>query len=150
LLHIPTKDRVASLFKVDFESTLRYVDIPVPDLPGGIGNVHLVGLVTERTETTSILRWLRDSKHVVGIYELRVRDSLFLPHNEEVISNCLKGLDVEVLDWMRVDMSIKPLLETCPHLKQLTVYAGGWAALSYWTSAECYTDLAKLPMVGLI
>ncbi|KAM6506080.1 hypothetical protein FSOLCH5_014262 [Fusarium solani] len=129
----------AAELKVEFESTLRYVDVPIPDFPeaqaGGMKN-------TERSEAKVILEWLRTKKEVTGIYELRVRDSLFFPHSEEAIAQCLQGFDVEMLDWMRVDMSAKPLLKTCPNLKKLTLYAGNWATLSYWTSEEAIDALS--------
>ncbi|KAL6355505.1 hypothetical protein LRP88_11099 [Fusarium phalaenopsidis] len=129
----------AAELKVEFESTLRYVDIPIPDFPeaqaGGMTD-------TERSEAKVILEWLRTKKEVSGIYELRVRDSLFFPHSEEVIAQCLHGFDVEMLDWMRVDMSAKPLLKTCRNLKKLMLYASNWATLSYWTSEEVMDALS--------
>lgn len=132
--------------KVEFESTLRYVDIPIPDLPeaqaGGMKN-------TDRSEARVILEWLRTKKEVTGIYELRVRDSLFFPHSEEAIAQCLNGFDVEILDWMRVDMSVKPLLNTCRNLKKLMLYAGNWATLSYWTSKEAIDALSEFSAVCL-
>ncbi|KAM0554849.1 hypothetical protein ACHAPJ_006584 [Fusarium lateritium] len=97
----------------------------------------------ERSEARAILDWLRNKQKVSGIYELRVRDSFFSPHSEEVISQCLAGFDVEVLDWMRTDMSVKPLLDTCPNLKKLVLYASNWATLSYWTSGEAIADLSR-------
>ncbi|KAM6511355.1 hypothetical protein FALCPG4_016359 [Fusarium falciforme] len=133
--------KVAEL-KVEFESTLRYVDIPIPDFPeaqaSGMKN-------TERSEAKVIMEWLRTKKEVTGIYELRVRDSLFFPHSEEAIAQCLHGFDVEMLDWMRVDMSAKPLLKTCRNLKKLMLYAGNWATLSYWTSEEAIDALSGFP-----
>ncbi|KAJ4187362.1 hypothetical protein NW767_012275 [Fusarium falciforme] len=134
----------AAELKVEFESTLRYVDIPIPDFPeaqaGGMKN-------TERSEAKVIMEWLRTKKEVTGIYELRVRDSLFFPHSEEAIAQCLHGFDVEILDWMRVDMSAKPLLKTCRNLKKLMLYAGNWATLSYWTSEEAIDALSGFPEV---
>ncbi|KAM7221644.1 thermostable alkaline protease [Rhypophila decipiens] len=115
----PTKKKTASLLTVEFETCLRYVDIPIPPLPRSDVDSKFV---SERLEATLVLNWLRGPKRVTSIYELRVRDSLYLPHTEETIHNCLKGFDVEILDWMRVDISAKPLLATCPKLKRLTLY----------------------------
>ncbi|KAH6867711.1 hypothetical protein B0T10DRAFT_467712 [Thelonectria olida] len=114
-----TARKGAPLPAVEFESTLRYVNIPVPPFPQVDINSHFI---PARVEVKLVLDWLRDSKRVPGIYELRIRDSLYLPHKEEVISQCLGEFDVEVLDWMRVDMSIKPLLDTYGLLKKLTLY----------------------------
>ena len=140
-----TKRKGASLLTVEFESTLRYVDIPIPPFPHLNVNSHFV---PERVEAKLVLGWLRESKDVSGIYELRIRDSLYLPHGEEVISQCLSGFDIEVLDWMRVDMSVKPLIDTCRHLKKLTLYVSTWASLSYWVSGDGYEQLNGFPEVS--
>ncbi|KAM0344164.1 hypothetical protein ACHAPU_007886 [Fusarium lateritium] len=133
--------------KVEFESTLRYVDIPIPDFPEAEPE-RATG--TERSEARTVFEWLRNQKKVSGIYELRVRDSVFYPHNEQVIAQCLDGFDVEILDWMRVDMSVKPLLATCTKLKRLVLYASNWATLSYWTSEEVVKVLStfKNDLIG--
>jgi len=136
---------------VDFESHLRYVNIPVPDLPQ---QDKVSGMITVRSEVKEILDWLRDKKGVKGIYELHVRDSLYVPHSEEVIGKCLVGFDIEILDWKRVDMSIEPLLLqsepgkcSCPNLKELTLYASGWASLQYWASKQVQETLRQFPNV---
>ena len=139
-----TKQKVASLLTVDFETTLRYVDIPIPPFPQA--DVDYL-FIPERLEASLVLKWLRDSKKVSGIYELRVRDSLYLPHTEEVIAQCLKEFNVEVLDWMRIDISINPLKQTCPLLKRLTLYVSNWANLSYWVSGNGYEQLNEFSMV---
>lgn len=106
----------------------------------------------KRLEVSEILRWLNGDKKVTGIYELSVRDSCYLPHNEHVIRTCLTIFDVEVLDWRRLDLSLRVLhapKETtnlvCPNLKTLRLYAGGWPALAYWTSDESLSFLSGFP-----
>ncbi|KAF3058826.1 Thermostable alkaline protease [Trichoderma lentiforme] len=130
--------KATSLLTVEFETTLRYVDIPVPTFPRLDDNSPSI---PERLEAKLILDWLRESKNVTGIYELRVRDSLFLPHKEEVIFQSLDGFDIEVLDWMRPDMSARPLVKSCSRLKKLTLYVSTWASLSYWVSGDGYVHL---------
>ncbi|KAL6821034.1 peptidase S8/S53 domain-containing protein [Trichoderma sp. SZMC 28015] len=127
-----------SLHTVEFETTLRYVDIPIPPFPQLDVNPQFI---PERLEAKLILNWLRESKQVAGIYELRVRDCLYLPHKEEVISQSLAGFDIEVLDWMRPNMSARPLLKSCSRLKKLTLYVSTWAGLSYWVSGDGYGHL---------
>jgi hypothetical protein len=143
-LSITANQKAAPLLTVEFESTLRYVDIPVPALPH---SESISQSTPERLEAKLVLDWLRESKEVAGIYELRVRDSLYLPHKEEVISQCLGGFDIEVLDWMRADMSARPLVESCPRLKKLTLYVSTWASLSYWVSGDGYEQLNKFKEV---
>lgn len=136
-------------FSVNFESTLSFVDIPVPNLPQA--KVKETIGVPIRDEVQRILRWLHGEKHVTGIYELRVRDSLFIPHCEEIIKSCLDKFDIEVLDWERVDLSLEPLKDTCKNLKQLTLYGGSWTSLQYWTGKDAMVLFSKsLPKVCLI
>lgn len=132
--------KATSLLTVEFETTLRYVDIPVPTIPRVDVNSPSI---PERLEAKLILDWLRESKKVTGIYELRVRDSFFLAHKEEVIFQSLDGFgfDIEVLDWMRPDMSARPLVKSCSRLKKLTLYVSTWASLSYWVSGDGYVHL---------
>lgn len=149
-----------ALLRVDFEHTLIYVDIPVPDLPAKrSGSTSTSSL--SRFEIQDILNWLKNTKKVTGIYELSIRDSCYLPYNEEVISKCLAGFDIEVLDWRRLDLSLYVLelpaqkipeahIRTCPNLKELNLYAGGWPSLGYWTSDEALHFLASFPKVGLL
>lgn len=76
-------------FNVQFESALKYVEIPLfGSSPSG-----------SRAEATSILTWLRTCKGVNHIFEVRVEDSLQNPHSEENIANALEGLDVHDMDW---------------------------------------------------
>lgn len=134
---------------VNFESTLSFVDIPVPNLPQAKVTENIGTPI--RDEVKRILDWLRGEKEVTGIYELRVRDSLFIPHCEEIIKNCLDKFDIEVLDWERVDLSLEPLKDTCKNLKQLTLYGSSWTSLQYWTGEDAMILFDKsLPKVCLI
>jgi hypothetical protein len=141
----PDASRVAaaSLFKVDFEETLRYVDIPIPDPPE---QERSFKPSTHRLEAVKIMSWLR-KKGVTGIYALTVQDSLYMPHGEEAISKCLESFHIEELDWQRPDLSAKPITEACPDLKKLVLYVSGWASLSYWTSQEGHAALSEFPKV---
>ncbi|KAI1128238.1 peptidase S8/S53 domain-containing protein [Nemania abortiva] len=139
-----TKQKTAPLLTVEFETDLRYVDIPIPAFP--ISDIE-TKCAPERLEATHVLEWLRGGKGVTGIYELRVRDSLYLPHTEEAIGNCLDGFNVEVLDWMRADISIKPLIGNCRNLKRLTLYVSNWANLSYWISGDGYEEMSTFELL---
>jgi hypothetical protein len=89
---------------------------------------------------------------VNGIYELRVQDSILLPHSEQMISQSVDEFDIEILDWMRVDMSLEPLLNggtaRCPNLRKLSVYVSSWAMLQYWKSEEVDLQLQMFPKVA--
>jgi hypothetical protein len=140
---------VNALSHVIFEKTLIYVDIPVPDLPPPRASAQPA---LRRAEVYDILRWLQRDKDVVGIYELSVRDSCYLPHNETTIRDCfnLTAFDIEVLNWRRLDLPLtvlcQPDLEEvllCKNLKVLYLYAGGWPALAYWTSKSSVVFLRR-------
>lgn len=115
---------------MEFETVLRYVNIPVPDL--------LPSSVKQRAEILNVVRWLREVKEVTGIYELRIHDSSVTPHSEEIMRDCLQDNGVEMLDWKRLDMSVQPLLaRTIPEtLREVTIYASAWTTLYYWTSTD--------------
>jgi hypothetical protein len=107
--------------------------------------------IQPRSEVWHILHWLRSERGVKGIYELNVRDSCYLPHNERTIRECLRNFDIEVLDWRRLDLSLRVLFEkdkqdspVCRNLRKLRLYAGGWPALAYWTSKGGLAQLDRL------
>jgi hypothetical protein len=137
-----------ALAQISFESTLIYVDIPITDLPMARSGTKSI---QPRSEVWHVLHWLRKTRGVEGIYELNVRDSCYLPHNERIIRECLRNFDIEVLDWRRLDLSIRVLFEqdeeaspVCRNLRKLRLYAGGWPALAYWTSKEGLAQLCRL------
>lgn len=146
-------EKYEAKLEVYFETTLRLVDIPVPDLST---TVKRSGRMMNRTEVADILTWLKESKGVAGIHELRVRDSVFLPHTEDTIRRCIAGFDIEVLDWKRINMSLQPLIGDdgavlCPNLRRLTAYTNGWASLQYWTCEEVQRTLRRcFPKVRMI
>jgi hypothetical protein len=56
-----------------------------------------------------ILDWLRKSRNVEKIFHLSVTDSLHEPHSEETIEEAVKHFDIEILDWRRIDLSIRTI-----------------------------------------
>jgi hypothetical protein len=142
---------VDALSNVTFEKTIVYVDIPVPDLPPSRAGTQPT---LRRTEVHKVLRWLQRDKDVVGIYELSVRDSCYLPHDETIIRKCfsLTAFDIEVLNWRRLDLPLAVLCQPdqeekllCRNLKVLYLYAGGWPSLAYWTSESSVAFLCRFP-----
>ena len=135
-------DLIADL---EFESTLRLVDIPA------------LSDTTETKELThnelgipdyarDIFRWLR-KKGVRDIVEVRVADSYSKPHSEELIIDALKEFDVEILDWRRTDLSVDAILEAAANVKTLYLYSSGnWSALGHWISPD---GVQKLPKVTI-
>jgi len=129
-------------FNVAFESTLKYVHIPIPDRdddPNTLPHVRL-----PRDEVNKILRWLSLEKGVKKIMELRVIDSEREPHDEEKIADAVREFDIEILDWNRPDLSIDCIVDAAPKVEELHLYSWNWTSLSQWTGDEGAIILTKV------
>jgi len=132
--------------ELEFESTLRYVDIPISDTNKG-DYTPTKGL-GGRDEALLILNWLGEKKGVKNIIEIRIADSHYRPHNEEIIALAVRRFDVQILNWKRTDLSIDAILEGAPNVKELHLYSSGsWAALGHWVGAD---GVGRLKKVGLL
>lgn len=134
----PATDILPPFDDVDFEPTLKYVELPSFD---GIE-------ASRREEAKVVLDWLRKSRNVEKIFHLSVTDSLHEPHSEETIEDSVKHFDVEILDWRRIDISIHTILEAAPNVKRLRLYSSGnWAALDHWIGLDGVCTLQKVCVV---
>jgi hypothetical protein len=130
----PTSDS-APPFDVEFEPTLKYVDLPAFD---GIE-------ANKREEAKIILEWLRKSRIVKRIFHLSVADSLHEPHSEETIEDAIKPFDIKILDWRRIDLSIRTIRDAAPNIRRLRLYSSGnWAPLDHWIGADGVCTLQKV------
>jgi hypothetical protein len=128
-------DEISTAFEVEFERTLKYVELPAFDAMKA----------TRREEARDILHWLGECKRVNKIFELRVTDSLYQPHSEEVIEDALKKFDVENLDWRRTDLSINTVREAAPNVKRLSLYcSGNQAVLEHWIGEHGISSLGEV------
>lgn len=129
-------------FRIDFESSIRYVDFPDLDQIT-VDQFH--HLNSPREDAKVVLDWLSD-RGVQKIIELRVPDSWENPHSEEIIEQAIKTFGVEVLDWRRTDLSIKSIKESAGEtVRELHLYSSGnWTALSHWTDPEELSGLNKV------
>ena len=67
------------------------------------------------------------------------------PLDEDKICVCLKDLEVEELDWRRLDLGIEPIVSLGPTLSTLHLYSSGnWAVLSHWVSNVGLERLEKV------
>jgi hypothetical protein len=122
-------------FDVEFEPTLKYVELPAFD---GIE-------ASRREEAKVILDWLRKSRNVEKIFHLSVTDSLHEPHSEETIEEAVKHFDIEILDWRRIDLSIRTIRDAAPNVRRLHLYSSGnWAALDHWIGPDGVCTLPKV------
>jgi hypothetical protein len=110
-------------FGLAFESTLKYVQLPVfPQLK-----------FTKQPPATLIFEWLSRCKGVEHILEIRVDDGEFSRHSEEDIEASLTRFDVRDLDWRRVDLSIDSVMRAAPNVERLHLYSSGnLGTIDHW------------------
>jgi len=147
------------LAELEFESTLRYVDFPIFEMTKNNGshmNDHDLRYGTKanhsrsddigfRDEAHSVLKWLRDRKGVRKIIEVRVADSQYHPHSEQVIEESLERFDVEILNWKRADLSVDSISIAAPNVKKLYLYSNGSkASIGHWAGSDGVGRLEKL------
>ncbi|PMD38046.1 subtilisin-like protein [Hyaloscypha variabilis F] len=131
-------------FWVQFESSIRYVDFP--DLSEiGVERKHAKPENSPRSDVMDVLDWLSD-KGVKEIIELRVPDSWDEPHSEEIIEKAIKDFNIEVLDWRRIDLSIRSVKKGAgSSVTDLHLYSSGnWTALEHWTGQNGVVQLESL------
>jgi len=130
---------------LEFEKTLRYVDIPI--VVERRTSYKALGHDEDLPDYAPIIfKWLRQ-KGASHICEVRIVDSYDNPHSEEHIIDALEGLDVQVLDWRRTDLSVDVIQKAAPHVKDLCLYSSGnWCALSHWLGPD---GVVKLKCVRL-
>ncbi|KAE9376015.1 subtilisin-like protein [Stipitochalara longipes BDJ] len=88
-----------------------------------------------RQEVLYVIKWLRLVKGVKKIIRLKVFDSRYEPHKEEVIEEAIKDVDVEELNWRRLDLSIRTVQAAAANVKTPRLYSGGdWASICHWMS----------------
>jgi hypothetical protein len=127
---------------IAFESTLKYVYIPIPDSNDDLQN--FLEMQAPHDEVSRILQWLTLEKGVRKIIELRVVDSSLWPHREDQIVDAVRKFDVEILDWRVADLSIDCVLDAAPNVEELHLYSSTWNSLCQWTSNEGAIILPKV------
>jgi hypothetical protein len=102
-----------------------------------------------RNEMEFFFRWLR-GKRVNRIMKVIVADNKELPHGDEAIEAALKGFNVEVLDWGKIDLSPSVICSSCPDLLEVHLHWGGNnTVLRAWSETEGLPLLRRLKVVHL-
>jgi hypothetical protein len=133
---------------LEFEEMLQYVALPQvefnqeSDSPGSP--------YTGRTDMIFLFRWLRD-KGVKRIVRVIVDDLGELFHSDEAIEEALKDLEVEVLDWRRLDMCPVTISKLSPRLREVTLqWSGKNATLRAWSAVDGLALTPSLEKIHLI
>lgn len=126
---IGTVENTTQVRPLEFERVLRYADFPELNcrLPSSWDELR-----KDCKEVRQVLMWLKESKKVSEVMEIKVLDRLHNPHHHELIAECVKELQISSLNWRRLDLYLGGL---DPHksLRTLHLYTGGNpAVLSHW------------------
>ncbi|KAL5334909.1 hypothetical protein BJX70DRAFT_410989 [Aspergillus crustosus] len=94
-----------------------------------------------REDMIFFFKWLR-GKGVKQVLNVCVDDSK-QPHSDEAVEQALKGLQIEVLDWKKVDLCSECILRVGDSVHTLRLqWSGNNLALRAWSELE---GLARLP-----
>lgn len=93
-----------------------------------------------------IFRWLK-AQGVNSVLKVTVIDDVEPSHSDQVIEECLGGLNVRIWNWFKVDLCSDVILKSAKNARDVTLYSSGNnAVLKGWSSPE---GLAKLEGVSL-
>lgn len=145
-----------NLRHLKFENILRYVDFPkavvgkAPDAPTKTKKSQMRPSVPDglgRKDLKAVFGWLKDSG-VAKIIRVRVQDTQDPPHSEEAIEDALKGFQVEIWDWIRIDICSDTILKTAPDVTKVCLYSSGNnAVLKSWSGIDGLRNLDKVSSV---
>lgn len=125
-----------SKYKVNFQPYLKYVSFPNLETIRKQNYAYTIQDLFGQ-EVKYVLQWLRIVKGVTRILDLRVLDSRHEPHSEETIEDAVEGLEVEELNWKRMDLSVHTVLRTAKDVRILHLYSSGsWTPLSHWMGPD--------------
>ncbi|KAI0593784.1 hypothetical protein F4775DRAFT_596851 [Biscogniauxia sp. FL1348] len=150
------KDFVKSLINhrenetlLSYEPTIKYARFPVMDLHPAEKKSFGEVVYEDCREVFDVLDWLKKTKNVNSVIELKVPDRLVNPHNERHIAKYVKEFSVEILDWRFIDLSLSVFDKdkVKPKIRGLHLYASGkWAVISHWFSSEGLESFANETM----
>lgn len=145
------KTFIKSFKEVKFDRVLKYVAFPSvkverwSERPWGSN-------VRGRCDMVFFFNWLRYDKKVERILKVIVNDSnpQLRPHADEAIEMCLRGFNVESLEWSKQDLDPVTICEIGQSLRSLSLVWGGQnAVLRGWSDPEGLRALPKLSVVHL-
>jgi len=97
-------------------------------------------------------KWLREQK-VTNIVKVIVDDLEgpdTPPHSDDAIENALIGINVEILDWRKVDLCPQTICTACPSLREVHLWWSGTnGMLRAWSEPEGLPLLENLTTVHL-
>ena len=98
-----------------------------------------------RLDYVKVFNWLRKKGGVRKVLEANIEDDETEPHCDEAIETALKGLDVEILNWKKLDLCSDVLWNAARDVKELFLYSSANNdVLRSWSAED---GLGRLPKV---
>ncbi|OHE93567.1 hypothetical protein CORC01_11164 [Colletotrichum orchidophilum] len=99
--------------------------------------------VVGRTDLGIIFDWLQNKAKVKKIIKLDVDDSNHPPHCDEAIEKATKPFDIEVWNWVKIDLCCDTIAKVAPKARHIMLYwSGNNAVLRGWSDSR--NGLARL------
>ncbi|KAK4209225.1 intracellular serine protease [Rhypophila decipiens] len=150
------------LKQLQFEDALQYVAIPKirieDDNTGdksnisssrrsGRGQSYKDG--SGRHDLVQVFTTLRQ-KGVRTVIRAMVDDSFTPPHTDEAIEEALRGMDVQIWDWKKTDLSTEVIYTAAPRVREVHLYwSGNNTVLRGWSEGEGLKKLTELRSLHL-
>ena len=98
-----------------------------------------------RLDYVKVFNWLRKKGGVRKVLEVNIEDDETEPHCDEAIEIALQGLDVEILNWKKLDLCSDVLWNAARDVKELFLYSSANNdVLRSWSAKD---GLGRLPKV---
>lgn len=147
------KQRLVDMAYLEFEDTLKLVDLPhfefeKPEpVPSKFGHKTPMKDGEGRNDYAFVFDWLR-KKGVRRILNLSVDDHKEPSHSDETIENALAGNEIEVMqnwDWQKPDLSSETIFKAAREVEEVRLYwTGNNAILRSLSEPEGLNMLEKL------
>ncbi|KAK5656680.1 hypothetical protein OQA88_4660 [Cercophora sp. LCS_1] len=147
--------------QLQFEDALQYVAIP---------KIRIEDPTNDKANSSSSRRSGRDQSYKEGsgrhdlvqvfmtlrqkgvrsIIRAMVDDSFTPPHTDEAIEEALRGMDVEIWDWKKTDLSTEVIYTAAPRVREVHLYwSGNNAVLRGWSEEGGLKKLVELRSIHL-
>ncbi|KAK0654991.1 hypothetical protein B0T16DRAFT_383971 [Cercophora newfieldiana] len=142
--------------QLQFEDALQYVAIPkirIEDPTSDKANSSSTRRSgkegTGRNDLVQVFTTLRQ-KGVRTIIRVVVDDCFTPPHTDEAIEEALRGMDVEIWDWKKTDLSTEVIYTAAPRVREVHLHwSGNNAVLRGWSEEGGLKKLTELKSVYL-
>ncbi|KAF3022969.1 hypothetical protein E8E14_008762 [Neopestalotiopsis sp. 37M] len=142
---------IASFNNVKFDPVLQYVAFPSSFvLIESEDEERSSGMRLGRRDMVEVFKWLRETKGVKRIIKVIVNDFDSPSHTDSAIMKCLVGLQVEDLQWLKVDMDPTTILNISRSIRDIRLrWSGSNTTLRAWSDPYGLRKLEHLRTVHL-